>query len=386
MCRTVWLVAMTLIGIHTGLLPMILLAVEEQPKLPTYLSRLYQRKPYTLEDLADYAAMFTVEILAKDPKRVGSGILLEQQGDVYTVLTAGHVLNAETSFTIKTADGKVHRVVANSVKLAKHGVDLGLLKFQSSNRYELVGIGSSNTLSIGSPVYVAGYPGESSVIESGKFNCTKGEIITKNDGNSKGYSLVYSNITRPGMSGGPVLNEYGRLVAVHGQGEREENTAKTGRNLGISIERFGLVALDMGVSEDLPIPTLSRSTSYRASEYFLKAQETYRRSSSEALKFYDRAIAIDPKFIAAYLGRAEIKGFWLRNIQGEIDDYSKIIAIDPKFADAYYRRGLRRKDLKNNAAAIQDFRQAAKLYKAQGDTKQLKRTLRELRELGSPEN
>jgi hypothetical protein len=387
MYRSVYLVAMALVGINTGLLPMIVLAAEEQPKLPTYLSRLYQRKPYTPEDLADYAAMFTVEILAKDPKRIGSGILLEQQGDVYTVLTAGHVLNAETSFTIKTADGKVHRVVANSVKLAKHGVDLGLLKFRSSNRYELVGIGSSNALSIGSPVYVAGYPGESSVIESGKFNFTKGEIITKNDGNSKGYSLVYSNITRPGMSGGPVLNEYGRLVAVHGQGEREENTAKTGRNLGISIERFGLVALDMGASENSPIPTLSRSISYRASEYFLQAQERIeRRDSVAALKFYNQAIAIDPKFIDAYLGRAEVKGFWLRNIQGEIDDYSKIIAINPKFADAYYRRGLRRKDLKNNAAAIQDFRQAAKLYKAQGDTKQLKRTLRELKELGSSEN
>jgi Trypsin-like peptidase domain/Tetratricopeptide repeat len=379
--------ATALTGINIGWLPMMMLAAEEQPQLPAHLSRLYQRKPYTPEDLADYATMFTVEILAKNSKKAGSGILLEKQGDVYTVLTAGHVLNAETSFTIKTADGKVYRAVASSVKLAKHGVDLGLLKFQSSNKYELVGIGSSNSLSIGSSVYVAGYPGESSVIASGKFNCTKGEIITKNDGNSKGYSLVYSNITRPGMSGGPVLNEYGRLVAIHGQGEREENTAKTGRNLGISIERFGLVALDMGVSKNLPIPTLSRSTSYRASEYFLQAQERLdRRDSVEALKFYNQAIEIDPKFIDAYLGRAEVKGFWLRNIQGEIDDYSKIITINPKFADAYYRRGLRRKDLNNNAAAIQDFRQAAKLYRAQGNIKDLKITLKELRELGYSEN
>ena len=384
MYRTVWLVAMTSIGIHSGLLPMMVLAAQERPKLPAYPS-LDRPKP-SPESLAYDAARFTVEILVQGSERAGSGILLEQQGDVYTVLTAGHVLNAETSFTIKTADGKVHRAVANSVKLAKHGVDLGLLKFKSSNRYRLAIIGSSNALSIGSTVYVAGYPGESSVIESGKFNCTRGEIITKNDGNSKGYSLVYSNITRPGMSGGPVLNEYGSLVAVHGQGEREDNTAKTGRNLGISIERFGLVALDMGVSKDLPIPTLSRSTSYQASEYFLKAQETYRDSSSEALNFYDRAIALDPKFIDAYLGRAEIKGFWSNNIQGEMDEYSKIIAIDPKFADAYYRRGLRRKYLKNNAAAIQDFRQAAKLYQAQGDSDRLKKTLRELKELGSLEN
>jgi Trypsin-like peptidase domain len=387
MDRFVWLVAMALIGINTDLLPTIALATEKQPKLPTYLSRLYQQKPYTTVELADYAEMFTVEILATDSKRAGSGILLEKQGNVYTVLTAGHVLAAETSFTIKTTDGKVHRVIVNSVKRAQHGVDLGLLKFQSSNKYELVGIGSSNSLAIGSPVYVAGYPEETSLIGSGKFNFTKGEIITKTYGNSQGYSLVYNNITRPGMSGGPVLNEYGKLIAIHGQGEREESAAKTGRNLGISIERFGLVALDMGGSENLPISTLSRSTSYRASEYLLQAQEKIdHRDSLGALKFYNQAISIDPKFIDAYLGRAEIKGFWLRDIQGEIDDYSKIIVINPKFADAYYRRGLRRRDLNNNNAAIQDFRQAAKLYRVQGNTKQLKRTLKELKELGSTEN
>jgi Trypsin-like peptidase domain len=373
---------------------MIVLADQEQPKWPAY-PQFYKREALSPKDLANYAATFTVEILGKDPKSVGSGILLERQGDIYTVLTAGHVLNVETSFTIKTADGKVHRAVANSVKLAKHGVDLGLLKFQSSNRYELVRIGSSNTLSIGSPVYVAGYPGESNVIESGNFNFTKGEIITKNDGNSKGYSLVYSNITRPGMSGGPVLNEYGGLVAVHGQGEREDNTAKTGRNLGISIERFGLVALDMGVSEKLPILTLSRSTSYRASEYFLKGQEIFSfLESPNAIKFYDQAIAIDPKFIYAYLARASSKSWRLSGfknppelIQSIIDDYSKVIAIDPKFADAYYLRGLlKKKELHDYNGSVEDLRQAAKLYRAKGSIRDLKNTLEILRELGSSEN
>jgi Trypsin-like peptidase domain len=389
MCRSVWLVAIVLIGLNAGLLPQLALADRVQQKLPMYLSRKFG-EPRTVVELANYAELFTVEILVTGTKIAGSGVLLEKQGNVYTVLTAGHVLNVEGNFAIKTSDGKIHRAVANSAKLAKHGVDLGLLKFQSTNKYELVSIGSSNNSPIGSTVYVAGYPGETSIIESGKFNFTKGEIITKTNGNSRGYSLVYSNITRPGMSGGPVLDENARLVAIHGQGEREESTAKTGRNLGISIERFGLVALEMGGSENLPISTLSRSTSYQASEYFLQAQERIdHRDAAGALKLYNQAIAIDPKFIYGYLGRAEVKNIWQidRDIQGAINDYSKVIDINPKLAYAYYMRGLLKESfLHDKNGAIQDLRQAAKLFREQGSINEFKKTLKELRKLGSSEN
>ena len=67
---------------------------------------------------------------------------------------------------------------------------------------------------------------------------------------NNGYDLSYTNITRVGMSGGPVFDAAGRIVAIHGQGDRnnqipgEETSSgiisdeKTGFNLGVPIQSF----------------------------------------------------------------------------------------------------------------------------------------------------
>ncbi|OCQ97929.1 hypothetical protein BCD67_02005 [Oscillatoriales cyanobacterium USR001] len=52
-----------------------------------------------------------------------------------------------------------------------------------------------------------------------------------------GYALIYNNITQPGMSGGPVLNEEGQVIGIHGQGD-QRNGIKSGLNLAIPIKRF----------------------------------------------------------------------------------------------------------------------------------------------------
>jgi hypothetical protein len=43
----------------------------------------------------------------------GSGILLQKDGDIYTVLTAAHVLKGEMvgKLTIMTADDKSHKAI-----------------------------------------------------------------------------------------------------------------------------------------------------------------------------------------------------------------------------------------------------------------------------------
>ena len=69
-------------------------------------------------------------------------------------------------------------------------------------------------------------------------------------GTAEGYDVAYTCVTRSGMSGGPVLDAAGRIIAIHGRGDRDnqssdgdENTnpvdgEKTGFNLGISIQTF----------------------------------------------------------------------------------------------------------------------------------------------------
>jgi S1-C subfamily serine protease len=257
------------------------------------------------QEVARVAKNITVAIKTVGTTSVGSGILLQRQGDVYTVLTAGHVVSKPQGvFTIKTADGQVHRVIAGSVRLPGSKLDLAVLKFRSSNLYTLVKIGTSNTLEELSPIYVAGFPAESTsrgevVIEDQTFMVTEGKVTGKaTKGNEQGYSLIYSNITRPGMNGGPVLNEAGELVAIHGQGDRENdgNGAKTGLNLGIVVERFGAAEVSLGVRSEQQIAALPLSTQLNASDYFVSGYDKNEKGDFRgALADYNQAIALNPK-------------------------------------------------------------------------------------------
>ncbi len=43
-----------------------------------------------------------ITVLITEPDSIGSGIILQQQGDIYTVLTAAHVVKNKASFKITT--------------------------------------------------------------------------------------------------------------------------------------------------------------------------------------------------------------------------------------------------------------------------------------------
>ncbi len=64
----------------------------------------------------------------------------------------------------------------------------------------------------------------------------------------------------------------------------------------------------------------------------------------------------------------------------------RAIVLNPKFAKAYNDRGILKDDkLNDKQGAIQDFRQAAKLLRVQGQTQDLQKTIDNLRQLGASE-
>jgi tetratricopeptide (TPR) repeat protein/S1-C subfamily serine protease len=73
-----------------------------------------------------------------------------------------------------------------------------------------------------------------------------------------------------------------------------------------------------------------------------------------AIADFDRAIALNPKFIEAYNNRGIAKSV-LGNRQAAIADFDFTIALNPKSAGAYINRGIIQSSLGNRQAAIGDF-------------------------------
>lgn len=167
----------------------------------------------SVAQLRELARAIAVKVRAGD--NWGSGILVQRQGPVYTVLTNQHVLNAGEPFRIETSDGEVYpaRVVSN-IRLGDN--DLALLEFRSADRdYRVAAWENALTLSTGEPVFAAGYPFTEDALP--RFAMTAGQVsIVLKSALVGGYQVGYTNDIQKGMSGGPLLNRRGKVVGING--------------------------------------------------------------------------------------------------------------------------------------------------------------------------
>jgi tetratricopeptide (TPR) repeat protein len=318
-------------------------------------------------EIGQIARDITLRIEVIDGLEKGSGVLIQKQKNIYTALTAAHVVKNAKSFKLILPDGKVYQSI--SVSLPKSNLDLAVVKFKSDQTYQIVTIGTSNSLAIGSPISVSGFPASSRTIVDTEFQFTPGVITgIPNKADSSGYSMMYNSITQPGMSGGPVLNESGQLVAIHGKGDQDENGQKTGINLGIIIEKFGLVASSLGVNLKTEIAFRPNSNMKNAADYLLSARaKEDKYDSLGALADYNQAILLNPNFAEAYFNRGNLKVNYyngiptetsLNDVSGAMSDFSKAVELNTKFEDAYLARASVRIDkLKDYPGALSDLNQ-----------------------------
>jgi WD40 repeat protein len=185
----------------------------------------------------EIAKKITVRIDGAAP---GTGVIVRKEGNNYTVLTNHHVVGKSGKYTAQTSDGKSYPVNAQTIK--KLGdVDLAVFEFTSSESYQVAELGDSEQISEGIPVHVVGWAAPDAVNPERGYVFTNGSISRRVAKAKNGYALVYTNTVKPGMSGGAVLNEEGRLVGINGLAVADLNTGGTDY-LGIPINTYAKLA------------------------------------------------------------------------------------------------------------------------------------------------
>lgn len=194
----------------------------------------------------------------------GSGVIVARRNATYYVLTNEHVVRDRNNYSIRTHDGDLHQVENmlppyldlgqqdttkdtvthfgkyNHQKKTVDGYDLALISFQSNNNYPVAVVGDANTTTVGTPVFVSGWPLPSNpsqdrtrVLRAGELQ----QILDPADPNGN-YNLCYTAETARGMSGGPVFNDRGEVIGVHGEGKDNQRPQCFDVRLGIKINDF----------------------------------------------------------------------------------------------------------------------------------------------------
>jgi tetratricopeptide (TPR) repeat protein len=362
------------------------------------------------------ARQITVEIRLQQNNTIGSGVIVDRiatpGGNIYTLVTNRHVvcgqglctsLPSNETYTLKLPDNQQYQVKAQAVKFLGRDLDLAVIQFRSPKQYAVATLANENDLQVGQDVYTAGFPFEKPVFSMGLGQAVA-VVNRRLNGDRGGYTVIYDAHTLPGMSGGGVFDTKGRLVAIHGVGEKlKANTDvtnnsragnKLGYNRGIPVKwlaqwlrssssqpvNVGAESSPASTADEFFISGFNRfvepgdditggkkaaiadfsqavqlNSNYTIAYFFRGLVRSQVREFRQSVADYDRTIALDPKFAAAYLNRATIKYRELKDLQGALADFDRVIAIKPAFSEAYNNRGNLRDQMNDVQGALADY-------------------------------
>ena len=284
--------------------------------------------------------------------------------------------------------GKSFRCSAQSIDLSTQytikGVvasdpehDLVILRVEGESD-SFLELGDSNAVELGEKI-----------VAIGTHEAASGKIVEGTINRITADFFHVKAILLPGYSGGPVLNDAGKVIGICVEG------GKT-KSLGYAIPSNYLKALLKSVrTHEKPLAEWREEPLIRA--YAIVSQGDERMASGDtkdAIAAYDTAIRLKPDFAAAYARRAEAKynsGDYkgmakdfdasirlgrdyatayanrsvakrnLRDYKGAIKDCETAIRLDPENAEAYFNRGNARADSGDHKIAIEDYNTAIRL-------------------------
>jgi tetratricopeptide (TPR) repeat protein/V8-like Glu-specific endopeptidase len=332
------------------------------------------------ENLPTRVEKSTVLITHKDKKgkqEQGTGFFIQHPKKFCTVLTAGHVtangktlnlketsdtkkLETQIELNIKTHDGKTWKA-ANIQTISN--MDIAVVTFDAGLNcpYPHLELDQSDKVKIEDTISIAGFPvrevskGNNSQI---LFQFVPGKVTAIPPYPlQQGYGISYDATTPGGMSGGPVVNNAGKVVAIHGVTDREvaqlaeindtqfqsasqeevANKSKDRVSLGIPTLKWGISIKYylQNIPEISLTPAQPDAKDWNDYGYQMLLSGDYQN----ALTFFSQATKINSKLVDAwyYKGVASVK---LEKYQDALISFNKTLNLEPKSHQALTQKGL----------------------------------------------
>ena len=222
----------------------------------------YQRDCLNNDDVNHKRILKSVTIGIDTPAGSGSGVVIGNNGNVWTALTAKHVYKGSNPSEIEVYSPitKQYYEVLSTTNITQEDIDLGLIKFKANDdldmailNFNLVTKPALQQRPMGKQWGVtfdgavsAGVSMPSGAVTVPVLRYTTFNLQERAEGNLNGYELLYQASTVPGMSGGPLLG-YRELkfpettlaiglIAIHGRSEEYISGGRSGMSLAVPID------------------------------------------------------------------------------------------------------------------------------------------------------
>lgn len=327
-------------------------------------------------EIQQTAKPLTVQILgaSRTGTQSGSGVIIAKQGNTYAVLTNRHVIcnldfvgqcDRTVQLQIRTANGQRYRVVNTHTFEQLKGIpDVAVVLFQSPQNYPVATFGDSTQLVKRDLIWINGYPGhpnqlpgtEPLAFHKGFFSSQIADV------HQEGYSVMFTTIAAPGMSGSPIFDASGRVIAIFGQTGDAGFLAGIPSNFVAELIRRSpkLASLKLNVDRSALTGTRPQlTTPQTAEDYFLRGISRIDQTSL-ALADLTRAIELNPNLMMAYRTRATLRA-QMDDRQGAMRDFDAVLRLNPDRSDALDARAQMRLRWNDFKGAIADLTEAIQL-------------------------